>query len=89
MLGTIAAQTKRRANGQSIGFKAAGGVKDAKVARVYLELAAEAFFGDRRSIQRVDSNLLRFGASSLLPALRTCCGRTCAKKQRVEEDESY
>merc|ERR1719491_2446032 len=86
MLGTIAAQTKRRANGQSIGFKVAGGVKDAKAAQVYLELAAEAFFGDRRSLQRVDSNLLRFGASSLLPALRTCCGSAGGKKRALDVD---
>jgi deoxyribose-phosphate aldolase len=44
-----------------IGFKAAGGVKDAATAKAYLELARK-ILGD----EWVDANHFRFGASSLL-----------------------
>lgn len=45
----------------NIGFKAAGGVKDAQTAKAYLDLARE-ILGDNW----VDANHFRFGASSLL-----------------------
>ncbi len=45
----------------SVGFKAAGGVKDAKMAKEYIELA-QTIMGDNW----VDANHFRFGASSLL-----------------------
>jgi deoxyribose-phosphate aldolase len=48
----------------SVGFKAAGGVKDAQSAKEYIELA-ESIMGS----EWVDANHFRFGASSLLDNL--------------------
>jgi len=50
----------------NIGFKAAGGVKDAETAKAYLDLARE-ILGD----EWVDADHFRFGASSLLQNLLT------------------
>jgi deoxyribose-phosphate aldolase len=60
------------ASGKAVGFKAAGGVRDAAQARQYLELTARILLGDARRHHEVDARQLRFGASSLLPALRAC-----------------
>ena len=51
-------------------------------------MAAEILFGDRRAVHKVDSTVLRFGASSLLPALRECCGARNPKKRKLD-DSSY
>lgn len=51
-------------SGRNVGFKAAGGVKDAQSASEYLQLAG-SIMGDNW----VDSAHFRFGASSLLGAL--------------------
>mmetsp|Transcript_49615 Transcript_49615/g.105591 ORF Transcript_49615/g.105591 Transcript_49615/m.105591 type:complete len:567 (-) Transcript_49615:107-1807(-) len=59
-----------KSNGKTIGFKAAGGVRDAEQARSFLELGAEILFGDKLRLHEIDSRLFRFGASSLLPNLR-------------------
>ena len=48
----------------NVGFKAAGGVKDAQTAKTYLDLAREILGDDW-----VSSNHFRFGASSLLSNL--------------------
>merc|ERR1719458_782713 len=60
------------ASGHAVGFKAAGGVRDAVQARQYMELTARVLLGDAQRHHEVDAKLLRFGASSLLPALRAC-----------------
>jgi deoxyribose-phosphate aldolase len=51
-------------SGRNVGFKAAGGVKDAQTADDYMQLAV-SIMGDNW----VDSTHFRFGASSLLGAL--------------------
>lgn len=66
--------------------KAAGGVRDIEQARGYMALVAEVLLGDRSNLHRVDSTLLRFGASSLLPALRQDCSISSAKKRKIEAD---
>jgi len=53
-----------KASGRDVGFKAAGGVRTAEDARVYLELAAEIMGRDWITPQH-----FRFGASSLLNSL--------------------
>ncbi len=58
-----------KAKNPSVGFKAAGGVKDAESAREYIELA-ERIMGS----EWVDSSHFRFGASSLLSNLLTQLG---------------
>jgi len=96
ILGTIA-RCGRGADpgGRVVGFKAAGGVRDAAQAQQYLELAAEALLGDPQRHHEVGPRLLRFGASSLLPALRACCRPAAgaagtegndAKKRKLDED---
>jgi len=50
-----------REKNRNVGFKAAGGVKDALTAKAYLDLARE-ILGD----EWVDARHFRFGASSLL-----------------------
>merc|ERR1712217_797157 len=72
--------------GRVIGFKAAGGVRDLAQSKQYLELFAEIVFGDKSRYPEVESRLLRFGASSLLPALRGCCGK---KRKAVEMNGGY
>lgn len=74
MLHAIASQRQASGpDGRIVGFKAAGGVRDAVQARQYLELVAEMLLGSAGRWSEVDSRLLRFGASSLLPALRGLC----------------
>jgi len=51
-------------SGKSVGFKAAGGVKDAQVAGEYIQLARNIMGDDW-----VDATHFRFGASSLLGSL--------------------
>ncbi|MGB5445557.1 MAG: deoxyribose-phosphate aldolase [Psychromonas sp.] len=55
-----------KASGRDVGFKAAGGVKDAQVANDYLQLAADIMGDDW-----INTAHFRFGASSLLSALLT------------------
>merc|ERR1712232_24781 len=64
--------------------KAAGGVRDLAQCKQYLELVAELLFWNKDSCPAVDSRLLRFGASSLLPALRACVAQE-NKKRKVAE----
>jgi len=59
----------------NIGFKAAGGVKDAQTAKAYLDLARE-ILGD----EWVSADHFRFGASSLLNNLLAELGLTDEKK---------
>ena len=63
-------QSKNRA----VGFKAAGGVKDAAKAAEYLELAAE-ILGE----EWISPRTFRFGASSLLASLLTTLGHAGQK----------
>lgn len=53
-----------------VGFKAAGGVKDLASVKLYLGIAARTFFDDESRWKDVDASRFRFGASSLLGALR-------------------
>lgn len=53
-----------KASGKDVGFKAAGGVKDAQTAGQYMQLARD-IMGDNW----VNTNHFRFGASSLLVSL--------------------
>jgi deoxyribose-phosphate aldolase len=55
-----------KASGRDVGFKAAGGVKDAQTANDYLQLAANIM-----GKEWINSAHFRFGASSLLGALLT------------------
>jgi deoxyribose-phosphate aldolase len=55
-----------KASGRDVGFKAAGGVKDAQTASDYLQLAASIMGEDW-----INPSHFRFGASSLLGALLT------------------
>jgi deoxyribose-phosphate aldolase len=82
MLEVCAAHKKRR-----IGFKAAGGVKNVEQAKQYLELAAEILLGEPKKTREIDSAVLRFGASSLLPSLRGCCTAEArnSKKRSAQE----
>ncbi len=64
-----------REKDRNIGFKAAGGVKDAQAAKAYLDLARE-ILGD----EWVDASHFRFGASSLLNNLLAELGLGDAKK---------
>lgn len=59
----------------NIGFKAAGGVKDAATAKAYLDLAREILGDDW-----VDADHFRFGASSLLNNLLAELGLSNAQK---------
>jgi len=63
------------AKNPEIGFKAAGGVKDAATAKAYLDLAREILGEDW-----VDADHFRFGASSLLGNLLAELGLSDAKK---------
>merc|ERR1719414_2045302 len=58
-------------SGRVVGFKAAGGVKDLAATKRFLEIAATALFGDANRWPDVDARRMRFGASSLLGALRS------------------
>jgi len=60
---------------RNIGFKAAGGVKDAEAAKAYLDLAREIL-----GAEWVDAAHFRFGASSLLNNLLAELGLGDAKK---------
>jgi len=53
-----------KASGKNVGFKAAGGVKNAQVASDYMQIARDVMGDDW-----VTSNNFRFGASSLLASL--------------------
>ena len=61
----------------TVGFKAAGGVKDAKTAKKYLELA-EKIMGE----SWIDRRHFRFGASSLLGNLLETLGYKTETKQK-------
>jgi len=74
MLQAIADHQKESPDARKIGFKAAGGVRDVTQARQYLELTAEILLGDAQRHADIGASSLRFGASSLLPSLRSCCG---------------
>merc|ERR1712187_755413 len=71
---------------RAIGFKAAGGVRDLVQSKQYLQLFAEIVFDDKNRYPEVESRLLRFGASSLLPAVRGCCGK---KRKAAEISGGY
>mmetsp|Transcript_113089 Transcript_113089/g.292441 ORF Transcript_113089/g.292441 Transcript_113089/m.292441 type:complete len:590 (+) Transcript_113089:88-1857(+) len=100
MLRAIAAHSRASGPGaRTIGFKAAGGVRDAAQAREYLELAAEEVLGGADRWREVDSQLLRFGASSLLSSLRGLCRsghgeegvgdeQPCAKRRRTGDADA-
>ena len=60
-----------KASGKSVGFKAAGGVKNAQVAGDYIQLARNIMGDDW-----VNSTHFRFGASSLLGSLLSELGLT-------------
>jgi len=70
MLQTIAQHRQSSPRSHPVGFKAAGGVRDAVQAKQYLELAADVLLGSKSLYHEVDDCMMRFGASSLLPALR-------------------
>jgi deoxyribose-phosphate aldolase len=63
-------------SGKDVGFKAAGGVKDAQAVHDYLQLAC-TIMGD----SGVNSKHFRFGASSLLTNLLTELGLTEKKRE--------
>ena len=65
-----------KATNPSVGFKAAGGVRDTETARKYLELA-ERIMGPGW----IDKNHFRFGASSLLNNLLATLGYAKEKKK--------
>lgn len=65
-----------KSSGRDVGFKAAGGVKDAKAAGEYLQLA-RSIMGD----DWVDTKHFRFGASSLLTNLLNELNLTDKKAQ--------
>lgn len=88
MIQTIA-KFRRMAPERAVGFKAAGGVRDLAQSKQYLQLFAELVFGDKDRYPEVESRLLRFGASSLLPALRGCCGQGDKKRKAAEMGEGY
>jgi len=73
MLEVVAAHRDAHPGARRVGFKAAGGVRDAAQARKYMELTAGILLGNAQRHADVDSTMLRFGASSLLPSLRVCC----------------
>ena len=59
----------------NVGFKPAGGVRNAEDAAVYLDLA-DSILGN----EWVDNNHFRFGASSLLNSLLDTLGHTTEDK---------
>jgi deoxyribose-phosphate aldolase len=65
-----------RESGRDVGFKAAGGVKDAQTACDYLQLARDIMGDDW-----IAPNHFRFGASSLLTSLLTELNLTSKKAQ--------
>jgi len=65
-----------REKDENVGFKAAGGVKDAEAAKAYLDLAREIL-----GAEWVDAEHFRFGASSLLNSLLAELGLGDAKKK--------
>ncbi|WDE14036.1 deoxyribose-phosphate aldolase [Thalassomonas haliotis] len=65
-----------KANNPQVGFKAAGGVRSAEDAAVYLDMASE-ILGESWS----KSQTFRFGASSLLASLLTTLGHQADKGQ--------
>ncbi|MEI6896388.1 MAG: deoxyribose-phosphate aldolase [Psychromonas sp.] len=67
-------------SGKNVGFKAAGGVKDASTAAQYLQLAADMMGDDW-----VNTEHFRFGASSLLVSLLT----TLSLTDKVVEKGAY
>lgn len=71
MLTAIASYEKATStNVRTIGFKAAGGVKDLAASKQFLEIAARVLLGDEKKWSEVSPRRFRFGASSLLAALR-------------------
>eukprot|EP00928_Gymnodinium_smaydae_P010427 TRINITY_DN1392_c0_g1_i2.p1 TRINITY_DN1392_c0_g1~~TRINITY_DN1392_c0_g1_i2.p1 ORF type:complete len:282 (+),score=81.25 TRINITY_DN1392_c0_g1_i2:39-884(+) len=70
MLRAVAEHAKSGTSKRVVGFKAAGGVKDLPATKKFLEIAAKELLGDASKWAEVDARKFRFGASSLLAALR-------------------
>jgi len=83
MLSAVAKRRAAVAGSRVVGFKAAGGVRDLAQSRAFLQLTAKILLGSAEKWPEVDCRLFRFGASSLLGALRPAS----LKKQRTEEDQ--
>lgn len=67
-----------------VGFKPAGGVRNAQDADVYLTIAAQ-ILGD----EWAQADRFRFGASSLLASLLETLGHTSSTKNKVQTTSTY
>jgi len=84
MLRAVAKRRKEHPNERIVGFKAAGGVRDLEQTQAFLGLAADILCGNKLKWAEVNSRLFRFGASSLLGALRS----PVSKKRKADDEFS-